>query len=58
MIANWQRVRSQKEVTLTNGSCQNMEQYRAIVAEIKLMDDMIADLKKIAVGEDSMLDGD
>lgn len=59
MLAEWQRTRQQKEVSLTNGSCQNMEQYRAVVAELKLIDEFILDLKKIAVGdENSMFEGE
>lgn len=59
MLAEWQRTRQQKEVSLTNGSCQNMEQYRAVVAELKLIDEFILDLKKIAVGDEtSMFEGE
>lgn len=59
MLAEWQRIRQQKEVTLTNGSCQNMEQYRAVVAELKLIDEFILELKKLAVGDEgSMFEGE
>lgn len=44
---------------LQNGSIKDMETYRAIVHELKLHDEFIRDLKKLAAGdEDSMLDED
>lgn len=42
---------------LTNGSITDMATYKAIVHELKLHDEFIRDLKKIASGDDeSMID--
>lgn len=55
----WQKSREARVEMLQNGSIKDMETYRAIVHELKLHDEFIRDLKKLAAGdEDSMLDED
>lgn len=59
MIVWWQKSKQARVEMLLNGSITDMATYKAIVHEIKLHDEFIRDLKKIAVGdEESMLDDD